>query len=252
MIICVANEKGGVSKTTTCHALSTGLIEKGYKVLLVDLDPQSNLTYIMGVEDDAITAYEVLLKKHDIREAIQTTPQGDILPSSGYLSNASVEFISVIGKEHKLKEALHPIEKKYDYIIIDTPPGLGLLTVQALTACDGLVIPAQADIFSLQGIGNLYETISTVRQYTNKKLKILGILLTKYSNRTNLSKEITEMLDNTAKKLSTKIFTTTIRDSVAIRETQAMRESIYIRSPKNAAVEDYRRFIDELLNESEN
>lgn len=249
MIFAIVSQKGGVGKSTTAHALATGLKEKGYKCLMVDMDPQLNLTYITGNNGDAPTAYDVMHKRVNIIEAIRTMPQGDILPSSEFLSSMDIEMASVVGKEYRLAEVLEPIRGKYDFIVIDTPPSLGVLTLQALTACDQVIIPSNADIFSLQGIGHLYQTIQTVKRYTNPNIKIAGILLTRHSMRTNLSKEVTDMIDQTAQKFNTKVFTATIRESVAIREAQAMREAIYTRSPKNAAVDDYRAFIDELLRE---
>ncbi|GHT96840.1 hypothetical protein FACS1894122_15510 [Alphaproteobacteria bacterium] len=155
----------------------------------------------------------------------------------------------MVGKEYKLVEALERIKPNYDYIIIDTPPALGILTVNALTACDSVIVPAQADVYSLQGIEQLHDTVSTVKQYCNKNLKIQGILLTRFSYRTILSKNILELLEQTAEKIQTKLFKTTIREAIAIKEAQANRQDIFSYAPASNAAIDYNNFINELLEE---
>ncbi|MDD3365341.1 MAG: AAA family ATPase, partial [Syntrophomonas sp.] len=188
-IITIATQKGGTGKTTTTHALGVGLIERGYKVLFIDLDPQGNLSYILQTEELKSTIYEVLTGKTKARDAIQHQQCGDIIPSSPALARANLELKNT-GKEYRLKETLQPIKDDYDYIIIDTPPSLGLLTINALTASDSVIIPSQADIFSLQGIGQLYSTIETIKKYTNPDLSIEGILLTRHNSRSILSRDL--------------------------------------------------------------
>ena len=165
-VIAVINQKGGVGKSTTAQAIGQGLTLKGYKVLFVDLDAQGNLTYSLNASQSNKTVLEVLTKQVDAKDTIQKTATGDIMPSSLQLSGADL-MLTEMGKEYRLKEALEPIKSKYDYIIIDTPPALGILTVNALTACTGVIIPAQADIYSLQGIGQLNSTIEAVKKYCN-------------------------------------------------------------------------------------
>lgn len=246
--IAIINQKGGVSKTTTALALGAGLTLRGYKVLLVDLDAQGNLSYSMGAEEANFTTIDVLSKKVKAADVIQHLEQGDLLPTSPELSFAD-KLLGDTGKEYRLKEALDPIKENYDYIIIDTPPALGVLTVNALTACTGVIIPAQADVFSLQGISQLYATIDAVKKYTNPSLKVMGLLLTRFSNRAVLSKNIAEVMEQTAHELDTKLFTATIREGIAIKEAQISRQSIFEYAPKSNPAQDYNDFIDELLKE---
>ena len=170
-----------------------------------------------------------------------------MLPASSSLYNADTTITNV-GKEYKLKEAIQPLLKSYDYIIIDTPPALGILTVNALTACTKVIIPAQADVYSLQGISTLSNTINAVKQYCNKDLKISGILLTRYNPRVILARDIATMIENTtAKDLGTKIFKTSIRECIAIKEAQAQNQDIYTYAPKSNASTDYKNLVNELL-----
>jgi chromosome partitioning protein len=157
--------------------------------------------------------------------------------------------LTAVGKEYRLKEALEALQGNYDYAIIDTPPALGILTVNALTACTGVLIPAQADIYSLQGISQLYGTLQTVRKYCNPSLKVMGILLTRYSGRAIISREVAEMIEETAAQLHTKLYQTKIREATAIKEAQARRQSIYEYAPKSNATTDYKALIDEILRE---
>ena len=243
MIIAVCNQKGGVGKSTTAGALGAGLVKKGYRVLMIDLDPQSNLSYSLGIIREPITSMNILLGTADIKDGIVHTEWGDLLPAGAGLAVADIELKDT-GREYRLKESLTGVD--YDYVIIDCPPSLGVLTINALTACDSVLIPAQADIYSLQGIGGLASTITTVKKYTNPHIKILGLLLTRYNSRTVLSKELTSMLENTAKQLGTKVFNTRIRECTALKEAQASQESIYSYSPKSNASKDYLAFIGEV------
>ena len=174
-IISIINQKGGVGKSTTAEALLAGLTLKGYKTLAVDLDAQGNLTYATGANSQGATSLGVLTREVDAGDAIQHTPSGDIIPSNKALAGADA-FITDTGKEYRLKEALESVASEYDYIIIDTPPALSILTINALTASNSLIIPAQADIYSLQGIEQLAETIQPVKRYCNPTLSIEGII----------------------------------------------------------------------------
>ncbi len=245
-IITITNQKGGTGKTTTAAAVADGLILKGYKVLSIDLDAQCNLSYSKNAEMGKKTILGVLIGEVDIAEAIQTTSQGDIIPSTNALAGADA-FIVGTGKEYRLKESLRPLMGIYDFIIIDTPPALGILTVNALTASNSVIIPIQADIYSLHGVGQLNETILPVKQYCNPNLKIEGILLTRFNPRAVLSKDLIEIAKPFAQELDTKLFDTTIREGVSIKEAQFVRKSIFSYAPKSNQARDYTAFIDELL-----
>ena len=250
-IISITNQKGGVGKSTTTQALGYGYLLKGFKVLLIDLDPQGNLSYSLQSNPEYYSILDVLTKKIKVVEAIQEVEGGiNLISSSPSLSGLDIE-LNQTGKEYKLKEALEPIKDKYDYIIIDTPPSLGILTVNALTVSTWTIIPAQADIYSLQGIGQFYNTVNAVKQYCNNSLIIKGILLTMFDNRTILSRDMQEMINDTAQKLGTKLFKTTIRKNVAIKEAQAYKKNIYAYSPKSNASIDYQMFIKELEENNE-
>lgn len=245
--IAVINQKGGVGKSTTAAALGAGLTLKGFKVLYIDLDAQGNLTYTLGADPKGLTALDVLTKEATAAAAVQHTAQGDVIAASPSLAGADTVITSV-GKEYRLKEALEPIKEKYDYIIIDTPPALSVLTINALTACTGVIIPAQADIYSLQGIEKLADAINTVRTYCNPNLKIEGILLTRYNARSVLSREIAELSEQMAEKLNTKVFKTAIRENVSIKEAQISRQDIFSYAPKSNAALDYKEVVEEFCN----
>lgn len=243
--ITVFNRRGGVGKTATAHAVGTGLRLQGYKVLLVDLDSQSNLTYDMGVTNNPLGSMEVLTGTATAKEAILKTENGDILPAKANLSAADT-VLTELGKEYKLKEALEPLQSEYDYIIIDTPPTLGILSVNALTASDRVIVPVQAEVHSLQGISLLNETISTVQKYTNPNLRISGILITRYDKRTILSQQMKENLEEISKQLTTIVFKEPIRECISIKEAQAVQESIFTYAPKSNAAADYKALLEEL------
>lgn len=245
-IIAITNQKGGVGKSTTAHALGAGLALKGYSVLFVDLDPQGNMSFSLQADTAGATSYELLTNRAGAAEIIQHTEQGHVIPAGPALSAADVEINST-GKEYRLREALAPIRGEYDCIVIDTPPALGTLTVNALTAADSLIIPAQADIFSLQGIGQLSATIQAVKTYCNPDLKLEGILLTRHSGRTVLSRDMADLIGDTAEQLGTSVFRTIIREGVAIKEAQAHRQSIFAYAPKSKPAADYMAFVDEYI-----
>ena len=246
-VITVINQKGGVGKGTTAQNIGTGLkhLHKK-KVLFIDLDAQGNLSYSLGANMQHLNSFDVITNSCDIKEAIQKTPQGDLICNSPNLSNADAHLKDT-GKEFKLREALEPIRNEYDYIIIDTPPSLGILSINALTASDSVIIPSQADIFSLQGIGQLANTIEVVKKYCNPNLTIKGLVLTRYSSRSVLSRDIANMLDATAKQLNTKLFSTTIREGIAIKEAQANKENLYTYAPKSNPAIDYKNLVKEVI-----
>lgn len=277
--IVVSNQKGGVGKTTTVNAIGAGLFRRGYRVLYVDLDPQGNLSYSLGVgqpKSGQATVVDVLTGEASLEEAIVHTPQGDLLSFSPSLSKIDT-LLPEIGKEYCLKLSLqrsalspnlrggrstdnvvedsHTIEKKCDsnnesgIILVDTPPALGTLTVNALTACNSLIIPAQADVFSLQGAGQLIQTIQAVKKYCNNDLIIRGFLLVRYSSRAVISRDMTELLENTARQLNTKVYNTKIRECVALKEAQAKHQDIFTYNVKSNAAEDYDNLIKEIWGE---
>lgn len=247
--IAIINQKGGVGKSTTASAIGGGLTLKGGKVLFVDLDPQCNLSFLMEANISGLTqasALDVLQGSASAADAVQHTPQGDIIAASPALSGADI-VLTATGKEYRLKEALEDVAGDYDYCIIDTPPALGILTVNALTACNGCIIPAQADFLSLQGIGQLHGTIETVRKYCNPGLMVYGIVLTRYSARAVITREVTAMMQETASTLNTRLYNTRIRECTAIKEAQAMRQSIYAYAPRSNAAADYTALIKEIM-----
>ena len=243
--VSVINQKGGVGKSTTAEMLISGLSLKGFKVLAIDLDAQGNLSYSLASDSNSPTILEVLTEEISAKDAIKHA-RADIISSNKALAGADA-FIADTGKEYRLKEALEKIEKEYDFCIIDTPPALGILTINALTASGSVIIPAQADIYSLQGIENLEETIKAVKKYCNPNLKIEGILLTRYNPRTILSREVSEMAEKLAEKLEAKLFKAKIRDAVAVKEAQISQESLFKYAPKSNVTQDYESFINEFL-----
>lgn len=244
--IAVINQKGGVGKSTTALAIGAGLSLKGYSVLFIDLDAQGNLSYTLGADTKGYNAMGVLERPETAKEEIQHTPQGDIIASSPKLAGAD-KLLEETGKEYRLKEALESLQGAYDYIIVDTPPALGILTINALTACTGAIIPAQADIYSLQGIGQLNSTIETVKKYCNPSLSIMGIVITRFNGRSIIRREVAEMLEHTADQLHTKLFSSKIRECTALVEAQATKQNIYSYAPRSNATADYKALVDEII-----
>lgn len=242
-IIAIAAQKGGVGKTTTAHNVGAGLAHKGYKVLYVDLDAQGNLSTVLNASTQGATVLPALLRKATAAQVIQHTSGGDIIASCEDL--AADNILTSTGKEYRLKEALRGL-RGYDYIIIDCPPSLGLMTVNALTAADSCIIPLQADAFSLQSLKQIAPTIDAIRQYTNHALRIRGILLTRYSGRAVLSQELAELIDEQARRMGAKVYKTRIRENVAIKEAQARQQDVYTYSLKSNGAKDYLSLMDEL------
>jgi len=244
-IITVTNQKGGVGKTTTAQHLAIGLKKRGNKVLLIDFDQQGNLTYSLNC-DVKSTIYDVITKAVSAEDAVFNSPQCDIIAGNILLSKAEKEFTET-GREYLLRDALESIKDKYDYIVIDTPPTLGILTVNALTCSDSVIIPAQADIFSLQGFGQLNNLINQVKKYTNPNLKIKGVLLTKYNDRTILNRQLKQRAEQISEKIEAKVFNSTIREATSIREAQTNKTNIFDYDTKSKVAKDYNSFIDEFL-----
>lgn len=245
-VLSIINQKGGVGKSTTALAVGAGLTNKGYKVLFIDLDPQGNLSYTLQAYAKGYGVAGILERPETAAEEIQHTEKGDIIASTPTLAGADT-FITETGKEYRLKEALDTIANKYDFCIIDTPPALGILTINALTASSGAVIPTQADVYSLQGIAQLAKTIETVKKYCNSDLSILGIVITRFNKRTIIKREIAEVLKEKAKALNTRLYNSYIRECTAIVEAQALRKSIYEYAPKSNGSLDYKALVNEIL-----
>lgn len=246
-VIAVTNQKGGVGKTTTCSALCGGLVKLGKRVLAIDLDPQGNLSFSLGADtEESFTIHDVFKGVLDIEDAIQETKTCDVIPSNILLSASELELTSV-GREYILREQLEQVSDLYDYIVVDTPPALSILTINAYTASDMLVIPMMAEILSLQGISQLKETVFAVKKYYNQQLEIKGILLTKYNPRLTLTKEVEELTSIIAKQLKTKLFDSKITSSVVIAEAPAHGITIMDYAPKSKATKEYMNFIEELL-----
>ncbi len=246
-VICVANEKGGVGKTTSSGAIAAVLKSKGFNVLAVDMDAQNNLSFSMGADTRMhATVYDML--KGDVipKFAIQKTKVTDIIASNELLSALELTFTNE-GREFLLKNALDTLKSSYDYIIIDSPPALGILTVNSFTAADSIIVPMMSDIFSLQGIAQFYETYTHVKSNCNPKLRVAGIFLTKFNPRTRLSAEIRQTAEMISKDLNIPLLDTFIHQSVTVSEAQAAQKDMLAYAPKNKAVNDYVTLTDELL-----
>lgn len=245
--ITVTNQKGGIGKSTTVQAIGAGYALKGFRTLLIDTDQQSNLTIATGaIRENGRTVYELLSDQATAEEVIQPIKENlFIIPASKQLAGIA-KIMDRAGSAHILEEKLEPILDQFDYIVIDTPPALGDMTVNALTASSRVVVPAQADLFSLEAIKDLAETIAGVKKYVNPNLTVEGILLTRYQPRSILTRELTELIEEDAKALNTKLFISRIREAIAIKEAQVMHEDIFTYAPKSKVANDYRNFFTEL------
>jgi chromosome partitioning protein len=247
-VVTIINQKGGVGKTTVTLFLGVGLSKMGKKVLFIDLDAQGNLSYTMNSpENQENTALEVL-SGGSITKSIVHTKQGDLISSNPALS-AMDKSLTEIGKEYLLREQIKKIKDQYDFILIDTPPSLGILTINALTASEGAIVPAQADIYSIQGIGQIYGTIKAINKYTNPDLKVYGILLNRYNPRLNISQNITHMIKETADSLDIKTFEAKIYECAAVRECEALQSNIFDYPKENKAKSHFELFLNEFLSE---
>ena len=245
--IVLTNQKGGVGKTTTSAALAAGLAKKEKRVLAIDLDPQGNLGFSVGLDiENGNTLFEALKGDVPIYDAIQRKSGIDFIRSNILLSGVA-EVVKSEKRELLLKNLLAPVERFYDYIIIDTPPAFNVLTLNGYSAADYLIIPMSAEILSLVGLTQLRETYETIRKTVNPDLKVMGILMTSFDGRRGLSWEVKEMADGVAAQLGTKVFDTVIRSSVAVAEAPAHGENIIEYAPRSNAARDYKAFVEEVL-----
>lgn len=245
-VIAVANQKGGIGKTTTAIALAAGLLIRGKKALLIDTDPQCSASDTYRAEiNGAATLYDILCGDESAKEAIQHTTSGDIIPCDPLLADANKKLTG-LGDEKRLKKAIKTILSDYDYIIIDTPPGAGILLHNALTAAEHVVIPITADRYGLQGLSQLKSTIEAIQENTNPDLQVGGMLLIRHTERTNLSKVVSGSIPKIADEMGTQFFDTYIRESVVTKEAQTNRTTIYTHAPNSTTAKDYLEFIDEL------
>ncbi|MCI1966092.1 MAG: AAA family ATPase [Oscillospiraceae bacterium] len=246
-VISISNQKGGVGKTTTTCSLAAGLKKRGYRVLAIDIDPQGNLGFSVGADSEtSASIYEVLKGEVKTQYAIQKTDSMDIIISSILLSGIELEFTNT-GREFLLKEAIRPVRPFYDYILLDTPPALGILTINAFTVSDLIIVPMLSDIFSLQGIAQLNETVERVKKYCNPGLSIAGILLTRYNPRTRLSREVRGTAELIADDLHIRVFDSYIRSTVSASEAQSLQRNVFDYDSRSHIAQDYGKFIDELL-----
>src|SRR6476620_746729 len=244
-VIVLANQKGGVAKTTTTLNLGVAFAELGYRVLLVDLDPQGNLTMSQGLNPDTITRsmFDVLVHRLPIEQVIETR-EVDIAVSSIDLAGADMALASQIGRERALEKALAPIKDRYDYIFIDTPPSLGLLTINAFVAATGVVVPVQTEYLSLRGLVQLANTLSMVRENLNPRVEIIGILPTMYDKRVTQSREADEILRENFGDL---VYNTRIRKTIRFAEAPVKGSSVLAYEPSGEAANMYRDLAKEVL-----
>jgi chromosome partitioning protein len=244
-IVAIVNQKGGVGKTTTCVNLTSSLKEKGNRVLLCDFDPQANSTSGMGVDKAASRGvYDVLINGADVTASVAHTRYGDVLPSSKALAGAGIEMIDRENREFLLKQALDILSPNYDFILIDCPPSLELLTVNALCAANSLIVPVQGEYFALEGLSDLMHTVRMVRRNLNPGLELEGVLLTMYDSRLNLTNQV---VGEIKKYFADKVFRSTVPRSVRISEAPSYGEPICYYDKANRGALAYQRVAEELL-----
>ena len=248
-VIAVANQKGGVGKSTTAINLSACLAERGKKVLTIDIDPQGNTTSGLGVDKNSVenTLYELLLGESGIKEVIikGVVENVDLIPSNVNLSGAEIELVGVDEKEYILKKEIDKIRRKYDYIIMDCPPSLSMLTINALTAATSVLVPIQCEYYALEGLSQLIHTIELVQERLNKRLKIEGVVFTMFDARTNLSLQVVE---NVKDNLKQNIYKTIIPRNVRLAEAPSYGQPINVYDSKSAGAESYRLLAEEVIN----
>ena len=246
-VISVANQKGGVGKTTTTVNLGTILAKRGKKVLLIDADPQGNATSGLGVDKEVEpSTYDILVNDAELKDAIQDTiiKNLKVCPANMNLAGAEVEVVSMMSREQRLKEKLEPIKNMFDYILIDCPPSLGLITLNSFTASDSVLIPVQCEYFALEGLGQLLNTVNLVKKHLNKEIRIEGALLTMYDMRTNLSNQVVKEVK---KYFDDKVYKTVIPRNVRLSEAPSYGMPITEYDPRSKGAKSYTKFAREFL-----
>jgi len=244
--IAVANQKGGVAKTTSAVAIGAAIAETGPRVLLVDLDPQASLSYSMGLDPDSldVTVHDVLVGRVPIGKALHQMAEADVVPSNIDLAGAEAYLLTRTGREYALRTALEDVEMHYNYIIIDCPPSLGVLTINALTAADDVLIPLQCEALSHRGVGQLLETIEDVKRLTNKQLRVSGIIATMFDPRTQHSKEI---LADVGRRYDIPVFDPPVRKSIRFAEAPRSGKSILRYASTHPGASAYREIAKRLI-----
>ena len=246
-VISVTNQKGGVGKTTTSINLAASLAERGKRILLIDMDPQGNASVGCGVDvtDIENTIYDLLLLETTAKEAIVKTECGvDVLPANGDLAGAQVELLNEIGREMRLQKALAPVQDDYDYIFIDCPPALNVLTINALVASNSVMIPMQCEYFALEGLSALIATVRKIRETLNPKLKIEGLLRTMFDGRNSLSNEVSRQLQT---HFGDKVYKTVVPRNVRLAEAPSYGEPAITYAPESKGAQAYLELADEVL-----
>ncbi len=247
-IIALINQKGGSGKTTTAVNLGASLAKLNKRVLIIDIDPQAHATIHLGVDLQKLenSIYEVLISGKSLKEVISKTEMDnlELVPSHINLSGAEIELVNMIGRETILKDNINKLKAKYDYILIDCPPSLGLLTLNALTTANEVMIPIQTEYLALEGMSKLVSTIEIVRKRLNKNLEITGIIPTMYDSRTNLSQEV---LDNISGYFKKKVFKTVIRQNIRLAEAPSYGKPIVLYSARAHGNEDYMKLAKEVI-----
>lgn len=246
-VVTIANQKGGVGKTTTAVNLSTCLAKAGKKVLMIDADPQGNATSGLGIEKEVeFSVYDVMINDVAIKETLQNSCVKNlkVCPSNINLAGAEVELVSMMSREHRLKEKLDEIKDEFDYIIIDCPPSLGLITLNTFTAADSVLIPVQCEYYALEGLGQLINTINLVKKHLNKNFEIEGALLTMYDARTNLSNQVVKEVKN---YFGDKVYKTVIPRNVKLSEAPSYGMPITVYDARSKGAKCYDKFTKEFL-----
>ncbi len=247
-VLAITNQKGGVGKTTTAVNLSASMALRKKKILLIDIDPQGNTSSGIGLDRSKVKRciYDTLINQVPIKEIIMQTQikNLDVLPSTIQLAGAEIELVNYISRENKLKHAIKPIKNDYEYIIIDCPPSLGLLTLNSLTAADSVIIPIQCEYYALEGIGQLLSTINLVRENLNSSLEIEGILLTMFDSRTNLSRDV---IEEVKKYFRGNIFKSVIPRNVRVSEAPSYGKPVVLYDVKSKGAIAYKKLAQEVI-----